>query len=72
MDVAEHATEDDIDEAVLSVRNSELQRHSGRSAYRCEECGDAIPEDRRQAMPGTEHCFDCIDALKYLATRGFE
>ena len=67
MDVAEHATEeDDIDEAVLRVRNSGLQRRSGRSAYRCEECGDAIPEDRRQAEPGTEHCFDCIDALEHL------
>lgn len=73
MDVAEHATdEDDIDEAVQRVRNSGLQRRSGRSAYRCEECGDAIPEDRRQAEPGTEHCFDCIDALEHLATRGFE
>lgn len=73
MDVAEHATEeDDIDEAVQRVRNSGLQRSSGRSAYRCEECGDAIPEDRRQAEPGTEHCFDCIDALEHLATRGFE
>ncbi|MHC8342263.1 TraR/DksA C4-type zinc finger protein [Pseudomonas sp. RT6P73] len=73
MDVAEHATEeDDIAEAALRVRNSGLQRRSGRSAYRCEECGDAIPEDRRQAEPGTEHCFDCIDALELLATRGFE
>ncbi|MFJ7792928.1 TraR/DksA C4-type zinc finger protein [Pseudomonas sp. NPDC096950] len=73
MDVAEDATEeDDIDEAVLRVRRSGLQRRSGRSAYRCEECGDAIPEDRRQAEPGTEHCFDCIDALEHLATRGFE
>lgn len=73
MDVADHATEeDDIDEAVLRVRSSGLQRRSGRSAYRCEECGDAIPEDRRQAEPGTEHCFDCIDALEHLATRGFE
>ncbi|MFJ2713432.1 TraR/DksA C4-type zinc finger protein [Pseudomonas sp. NPDC087346] len=73
MDVAEHATEeDDIDEAVLRVRNSGLQRRSGHSAYRCEECGDAIPENRRQAEPGTEHCFDCIDALEHLAAWGFE
>lgn len=72
MDVAEHATEeDDIEDARQRVRNSELQRRSGRSAYRCEECGDAIPEDRRQAEPGTEHCFDCIDALEHLAMRGF-
>jgi RNA polymerase-binding transcription factor DksA len=72
MDVAERATEeDDIEEAALRVLNSRLRRGSGRSAHRCEECGDAIPEDRRQAEPGTEHCFDCIDALEHLATRGF-
>lgn len=73
MDVAEHATDDDdANEAIFRARNSGLQRRSGRSAYRCEECGDAIPEDRRQAEPGTEHCLDCIDALEHLATRGFE
>lgn len=75
MDVAELATEDDtseIDAAVLRVRNSDLRRGSGRSAYRCEGCGDAIPEDQRQESPGIEHCFDCIDALEHLATRGFE
>ncbi|UZE21835.1 TraR/DksA C4-type zinc finger protein [Pseudomonas sp. B21-056] len=72
MDVAEHATDDDISASELRVRNSALRRGSGRSVYRCEECGDAIPEDRRQAEPGTEHCLDCIDALEHLATRGFE
>nr|WP_262381369.1 TraR/DksA C4-type zinc finger protein [Pseudomonas sp. WS 5079] len=48
-----------------------LQRRSGPSAYRCEACGDAIPEDRRQNEPGTEHCFDCTDALKHMNRRGF-
>ncbi|CAI8989528.1 DksA protein [Pseudomonas chlororaphis] len=72
MDVAEPATDDDISDAQLRVRNSDLRRGSGRSAYRCEECGDAIPEDQRQDGPGIEHCFDCIDALENLATRGFQ
>lgn len=73
MDVAEYATDKhDADEAISRLRNSGLQRRSGRSAYRCEECGDAIPEDLRQAEPGTEHCLDCLDALEHLAMRGFE
>ncbi len=73
MDVADHATdEDDIEEAMQRVRASGLQRRSGRSAYRCEECGDAIPEDRRQTEPGTEHCFDCLDALEHMACGGFD
>lgn len=72
MDVAESATDDDISDSELRVRNSGLRRSSGRSAYRCDECGDAIPEDQRQENPGIEHCFDCIDALEHMATRGFE
>ena len=72
MDVAEPATDDEISDSELRVRNSDLRRGSGRSVYRCEECGDAIPEDQRQDNPGIEHCFDCIDGLEHLASRGFE
>jgi RNA polymerase-binding transcription factor DksA len=72
IDTAEPDTNDAISDSELRVRNSDLRRGSGPSAYRCEGCGDPIPEDRRQAEPGTEHCFDCIDALEHLATRGFE
>jgi RNA polymerase-binding transcription factor DksA len=59
---------DDSDEAaaVLHARRSGLQRRSGISGYRCEACGDAIPEDRRQAEPGTEHCAECVCTLQLL------
>ena len=67
MDFVEPVTEDDDDsEVLLRVRRSGLQRRSGNSGYRCEECGDAIPEDRRQAEPGTEHCADCVCTLQLL------
>ena len=33
--------------------------------------GDAIPEDRRQNEPGTEHCSDCEGALQHMNRRGF-
>ena len=66
MDFVEPVTEDDDSEVLLRVRRSGLQRRSGNSGYRCEECGDAIPEDRRQAEPGTEHCVDCVYTLKVL------
>lgn len=29
----------------------------------CEECGDIIPEKRRQAVPGTKYCRDCAEEL---------
>lgn len=64
-------SEDDSEEAVRRVRQGEMYIRSGVSAYRCETCGDAIPEDRRQNEPGTEHCADCIDALKHSTRRGF-
>lgn len=62
-------TEDDSREAVRHVRQSEMS--SGVTAYRCEVCGDAIPEDRRQSEPGTEHCADCMNALNQTTRRGF-
>lgn len=71
MDVAEHATEQDDDESEARIYAHGLQRRSGRSAYRCDACGDAIPEDRRQNEPGTEHCSDCEDALQHMNRRGF-
>lgn len=67
MDFVEPVTEDNDDsEVLLRVRRSGLQRRSGNSGYRCEECGDAIPEDRRQAESGTEHCADCVCTLQML------
>jgi phage/conjugal plasmid C-4 type zinc finger TraR family protein len=29
----------------------------------CEECGDIIPERRRQAVPGTRYCRECAEEL---------
>lgn len=31
----------------------------GVSAYECEDCGDEIPEARRQAVPGCTRCIYC-------------
>jgi len=62
-------TEDDSQQAARRLRQGDIS--SGVSAYRCETCGDAIPEDRRQNEPGTEHCADCMDALKHMTRRGF-
>lgn len=67
MDFVEPVTEDDDSEVLLRVRRSGLRRRSGNSGYRCEECGDAIPEDRRQAEPGTEHCAECVCTLQLLS-----
>lgn len=70
MDVADLAQHNDFTEAALEAHLSGCQQHSGPSAYRCDECGDAIPEARRQAVPGTEHCAECATTLEELSKRG--
>ncbi|HEM6742665.1 TPA: DksA/TraR family C4-type zinc finger protein [Citrobacter farmeri] len=45
-----------IEDAVARARG-EIPR--GDSLYECEECGDPIPEARRQAVPGVRLCLNC-------------
>jgi phage/conjugal plasmid C-4 type zinc finger TraR family protein len=30
----------------------------------CDQCGDEIPERRRQAVPGCRYCIDCQRAIE--------
>ncbi len=59
-----------MDEADIAQRNQEqfdrwaLQRQlngtpQGESAEECEDCGDDIPEPRRNAAPGCTRCIGC-------------
>ncbi|TCC01258.1 TraR/DksA family transcriptional regulator [Kosakonia quasisacchari] len=34
------------------------------SAEHCEECGEAIPEARRSAVPGCKTCVDCQQLIE--------
>lgn len=43
-------------DAIARVR-SELP--TGESLIHCEECGEAIPEPRRKAIPGVRLCIKC-------------
>ncbi|QKE62170.1 DksA/TraR family C4-type zinc finger protein [Aquipseudomonas campi] len=45
-----------IEDAVQRARS---QLPSGASLTRCEECEAAIPEARRQAVPGVRLCVPC-------------
>lgn len=40
-------------------RNSQRLKPMGESAKVCDECGEAIPEARRQAVPGCRLCVAC-------------
>lgn len=56
------AVNDQIDisteEAIARVRAA-APRFRGESAAECVECGEAIPENRRKALPGVKLCVDC-------------
>ncbi len=59
------AVQEQIDATVESA--AELARSrlpDGESLNVCEECGAAIPEARRKAMPGVRYCVRCQSELE--------
>ncbi|MEG3176404.1 DksA/TraR family C4-type zinc finger protein [Sphingomonas sp. RB3P16] len=48
--------DDTVADAVLAARARLL---AGEAALYCDECGEPIPEARRQALPGARTCIGC-------------
>jgi phage/conjugal plasmid C-4 type zinc finger TraR family protein len=48
--------EDTITDGVLTAR---ARLPAGEGTLNCVECGDEIPERRRQALPGATTCLGC-------------
>ncbi len=64
------AVQDQIDASVddaVKLARSRLPDGEG-SAY-CEECENAIPAARRQAIPGVRLCVNCQSALEAQQTK---
>jgi phage/conjugal plasmid C-4 type zinc finger TraR family protein len=58
------AVQDQIDASVAdAVERARSHLPSGESLTHCEECGDEIPEARRQAIAGVRLCVGCQQAL---------
>jgi phage/conjugal plasmid C-4 type zinc finger TraR family protein len=54
------AVQDQIDATVDSaVTRARSRLAQGESLLVCEECGEPIPEGRRQALPGVRRCVPC-------------
>ncbi len=49
-----------LTEAIERVR---AQQPSGESAVDCIDCGEPIPEARRQALQGVQRCVDCQEKV---------
>ncbi len=60
------AVQDQIDASVRDAIDQVRRRiPTGSSLTHCEECGQEIPQARREAVPGVRHCVPCqqqIDA----------
>ena len=57
--------QEQIDATVESgVQLAKSRLPDGESLTHCEECGAAIPEARRRAMPGVRYCVQCQSELE--------
>jgi len=57
------AVQQQIDDSVAdAIERARARLPSGPGLAHCEECGDPIPEARRQALPGVRLCIDCQSA----------
>ncbi|QJR80315.1 DksA/TraR family C4-type zinc finger protein [Alteromonas pelagimontana] len=50
-----------VEEGIQRVRSRMMK---GESAKVCEECGDMIPQARREALPGVQYCVQCQAELE--------
>jgi phage/conjugal plasmid C-4 type zinc finger TraR family protein len=59
----EGAVQEQIDATVKDgIQRSRSRLSSGPGATHCERCAAAIPEARRQAVPGARLCLPCQEA----------
>ncbi len=64
------AVQDQIDSTVeAAVERARAGLPKGSSRRDCEECGEAIPEARRQAIPGVRMCVACQSEQDTKANR---
>ncbi|ELK4871751.1 TraR/DksA family transcriptional regulator [Pseudomonas aeruginosa] len=68
MDVIDQANEwaENMVQAALAQR---APAKAAPSALWCEDCGEQIPEARRQAAPGCECCISCQELREHPARR---
>jgi len=68
------AVQDQIDASVEdAVQRARRNLPRGASRRECEECGEPIPEARRQAVPGVRLCIACQSArdAEYSHSSGY-
>jgi phage/conjugal plasmid C-4 type zinc finger TraR family protein len=66
----EGAVQDQIDATVKDgISRAQSRLPQGPGLTHCAECGNEIPEARRQAIPGVRLCLPCQEAADREATQ---
>ncbi|MCU0595412.1 MAG: DksA/TraR family C4-type zinc finger protein [Desulfobacterota bacterium] len=64
--------QEQIDATVESaVQLAKSRLPDGESLTHCEECGEAIPEARRRALPGVRLCILCQSEIEKAQKKAF-
>ena len=53
-----------IHDAIAKARQGLSHNEDGEAALYCEECGEPIPQARREAMKGVKYCIRCQQQLE--------
>lgn len=65
-DIADKASEsEDLFLAEALYKAGRTSENNGVSNYECDDCGDPIPEARRQAVPGCTRCVYCQEYFEH-------
>lgn len=65
-DIADKASEsEDLFLAEALYKAGRPSEYQGESNYECDDCGDPIPEARRQAVPGCTRCVWCQEYFEH-------
>lgn len=51
-------------------RQEDASRPLGASLTHCDDCGESIPQKRREAAPGCTRCITCQDEAEQHAKKG--
>ena len=58
------AVQDQIDASIEDeIKRARSELPSGPGRENCEECGERIPDARREALPGVRFCVTCQETL---------
>ncbi|BAU47413.1 conjugal transfer protein TraR [Sulfurifustis variabilis] len=62
IDIAHERIEQQLAESL-----SQRVRYKGKSARRCADCGEPIPDVRRRSVPGVQTCVICQEVRERAA-----